>query len=755
MKKNLAKLLVLILALTLVISVFAGCSGDKTPSSDSQPSSDPDSSNSSSEDTQSPTYEYVPTAAQLLAGKEYGTDYVTMYDQYGSEITIDDVQEDEYGLAYIEVDGEVKYLGMDFLSMAMVYKTAVPEGSSYKTEDDVYAAWWKYYITRWNELVPEVPLYSNEYYNFYNAQIKGTDEYPTNPYWGPEKALIEWSSEKADNSIIVGVSTELSGKFRYSNFGASNPGASDLCIENLTSGLDTVVANKEGGYQVNDTAVKEMNVVENEDGTLTYDITLNEDLVFSDGSPITAKNYLYTTLVFSSPVAVEAAGKDHQAGMTYVGFGEFNGYTGEEAEGTSPVFSGLRLLGDYEFSATVSPEYADYFYAVIYAAFTPTYKDLWMGDCDIADDGEGVYITGDFYAKNGDSYVMASHITDSANNTDTTYPYSGAYVVTSYDASDKSAVLTRNPNFKGNYEGVTPSIETVVYKMVITSTQLQDLKSGGIDVLAEVTGGASTNEALTMADDSDGAFTYTHYSRAGYGKLQFRCDYGPTQFTAVRQAVTYCMDRATFAKTFTGGYGGVVDGPYYTGSWMYQAAAADGMILNAYDTSVDTAIAVLEADGWIYNAEGGAYESGVRYKKIPAEYATENDKTYQSIDGAYKTVEIDGDYYMPLAINWYGTADNDFSDQLVTGYEQAENIINAGFVIQKTIGDFPPMLDEFYQAPVYGYYSGTPMYSTFNYATGFTSAVYDYAYNWSFNPAFYDDYSIAYLMDEADICWLS
>ena len=174
-----------------------------------------------------------------------------------------------------------------------------------------------------------------------------------------------------------------------------------------------------------------------------------------------------------------------------------------------------------------------------------------------------------------------------------------------------------------------------------------------------------------------------------------------------------------------------------------------------YDTSADTAIAVLEADGWIYDANGEPYVEGVRYKKIPAEYADENDKTYKSIDGAYVTTKVGDDYYMPLVLNWYGTTDNPFSDLLVTDFEQGANIAAAGIVIQKTTGDFNPMLDEFYQQAVYGFYSGTPMYSCFNYATGFTSAAYDYSYNWSIDPSFYENNSIAYLKDEADIYWLS
>ena len=80
-------------------------------------------------------------------------------------------------------------LGMDFLSMANVYNST-PAGD-YKTAEDVYAAWWKLYMQRWNYLMPEVPLYSNEYYDLYNAQIKGVVEHPTNPYWGPSDALID------------------------------------------------------------------------------------------------------------------------------------------------------------------------------------------------------------------------------------------------------------------------------------------------------------------------------------------------------------------------------------------------------------------------------------------------------------------------------------------------------------------------------------------------------------------------------------
>lgn len=687
-----------------------------------------------------------------ISGKEYGVDYTSLYSQFGKETTIADVTEDEEtGLCYIEKDGVEYELGLDFLSMAMVYNTQVVDG--WDTEDDVYATWWRYYMQRWNYLMPEIPLYANEYYDLYNAQIKGTDEHPTNPYWSPAAALIDWTSEKEDNSIIMGNTTDLSGKFRYATFGGTNPGAADLDVQNLSTGLETVATTKEGGFEWNPTVVKSHEETMNEDGTRTYTVTIYDDLKLSDGTPVTVKNYVVFPMVFSSPVAVAAAGKDHQSGMTLEGFKTFNTYDGTEGSGTKEL-AGLRMIDDYTYSITVSADYANYFYAISYAGLSAYDVSLWIGDADVKDDGNGVYFTDDFYAKEGDKYVMADHIVTASQNTDTTYPYSGPYVVKSYDSADKSAVLELNPNFKGNYEGVKPTIAKVVYKKIVSSTQLEDLKAGTLDVIAGITGGDETNEALALADGSDGKYVYTHYSRAGYGKLGFRADYGPAQFTEVRQAIAYCMDRAKFAKDFTGGYGGVVDGPYYSGSWMYKAAVDQGMILNAYATSVDSAIEVLTEGGWVYDAEGNDYVEGVRYKKIPGAVATENDINYKSKDGAYVTTKVGDDYYMPLVLNWYGTSDNPFTDQLMTGFASNDNVIAAGFNVQYTIGDFSPMLDELYQAAVYGYYSGSPMYSVFNFATGFTSAAYDYSYQMTIDPAMYDDYSAYYIKDQADVYWL-
>ena len=734
------KLMALLLSMMMVLSVFSFAGAENV------------SADSIADD---PEFQVM-----NLGNYKYGEDYISLYEQVGKDITIADVHEDEEtGFGYITVDGEEKLLGLDFLTMAMVYNTT-PAGD-YETEEDVYAAWWRLYITRWNYLLPEVPLYSNEYYDLYNAQIKGVLEYPTNPFWGPQRALIDWSSEKADDSIILGNSTELSGQFRIPSFGKSSPGASDNDIGLLTTGLETVSTTKEGGYVWNDTVVESHDEVINEDGTLTYTIKIKDDLKFSDGSAVTAKDYLAFTMASLSPVYTEAAARETN-GQTTVGWkGAYQLYTGpDSAEGTKEL-AGLHLIDDYTFSVTIVADYANYFYKIAYGAFDAQPAAAFLGEgVEIKDDGNGCYLSDEFYAKNEEGkYVQAEAIrklcTDISEENYAAYPWSGPYVVKSFDNTDSTATLVKNEYFKGNYEGATPKIGTIIYKRVVSATQIEDFKAGGLDVIAGITGGADTDNALKLADESDGKYVYTHYSRAGYGKLGFRADFGPAQFVEVRQAIALCMDRAQFAKDFTGGYGGVVDGPYYTGSWMYKAAVDQGMLLDSYATSADAAIEVLEEGGWVWNADGTPYSGeGVRYKAIPADAINENDKNYKSVDGAYKTEEVNGVYLMPLVINWYGTADNPFTDLLQTGFRENDNVKKAGMVVYNTIGDFAPMLDELYQAAVYGFYAGTPMYCAFNFATGFNSAAYDYAFNMTIDPAMYEDYSAYYIKDFADILWL-
>lgn len=564
--------------------------------------------------------------------------------------------------------------------------------------------------------------------------------------------------------VILGSTTELSGDFRWPGFGGSSAGASDQDITWLTVGYGTMEIDQSGAYQWNKTAVKSHNETENDDGTYTIDIVLNEGLKFSDGSAITAKNYVAGILSFSSPVSV-AAGHSGMSGQAFVGYSEFRAYTGADApEEAKKEFSGVRLLGEYEFSLTVSSDYYPYYFAYTYGAVNPDFLALVLGEgVDVKDDGNGCYLTDNFYAMTeGEdaTYVKAEEI--KANRYDTTkYPYSGPYTISKWDEGNSEATLLANPEFQGNFEGVKPTIETIVYRLLVQETQLDQLKKGEVDVLSAITGGNDTKAALAVVGGTN--FSEVHYQRAGYGKIEFECDFGPTMFASVRQAVTYALNRTEFCQTFTGGYGVVVDGPYSPDFAMWKAVKDDITLID-YSYSVANAEKALVEGGWIYNSKGEDFVPGqtgvdaVRYKKLTAEEAEACggvNKTYASVnntDGVtYKTVKIGDDYYMPLAINWFGTTPNDVTDLLNTMLANSKDVAGLGMVIRATVGDFTQLLGEIYRDASYGY-AGTPTFGMFNLATGWNTAVYDYAFNWSLDEAYFG-YSANKLYDEYDVAF--
>lgn len=569
------------------------------------------------------------------------------------------------------------------------------------------------------------------------------------------------SQEVYENKVILGDTTELSGDFRYPGWGSSSVGASDQAVWFLTSGLSTMESDQGGAYQWSETVVKSHDMVENEDSTATYTVEIYDDLKFSDGTPVTAKNYLAYILSFSTPVAA-ATNHSGMMGQALVGFEDFNAYTGPGSETGAKEFSGVRLLGDYTFSLTVSSDYYPSYFAYTNASVMPYVMEQWLGkDVDIMDDGNGCYLSDNYYEKNGEDYVKSDEILGNRYNLD--IPYSGPYVVSEWDEGTSQAVMTINPEYKGNFEGQKPSIETVVYTRIVSETQLATLQSGGVDVLSSITGGDDTKAALAVVDGEK--FLETHYQRAGYGKIQFDCDFGPTMFPEVRQAVAYLLNRTEFCQSFTGGYGVVVDGPYSPDFSMWQAVQ-DEIELTDYSYSPDSAVKVLEDGGWIYNSKGEPYEAGatgvdaVRYKKLTAEEANvvtgdgtaDVNKNYTSVantDGVtYKTVEINGEYYMPLAINWFGTDENTVTDMLTTSLANSADVADAGMVIRSTRGDFTLLQGNIYREASYGY-EGTPTYGMYNLATGWPSAVYDYSYNWSLDLLYFP-YSSNKVFDEYD-----
>ena len=536
------------------------------------------------------------------------------------------------------------------------------------------------------------------------AGCKGNDE-PTDP--SNSDASTEPSSEateKHENKVIYGSDTELSGDL--GNAWWTN-NATDKLIRDLINDYDVIMFDQFGQMKVNETVSDGVQTAENEDGTATYTVKIKQGLTYNDGTPITAADYVAYMLVQFSPATLEAGAT--VSSDTVVGGNEYQ-------NGESKVLAGLRLLDEYTYSISITPDYANYYYGLTYASLSPLYLPLYSSAAlTVKDDGEGAYLDGGELKAdeiNASRYVYENRVT------------AGPYVIKSIDTGALTATLEINPNYAGNFEGQKPSIQTIVVVKSEDDSKMDAFTTGEITFLSQLSEGDQIKTALELVDS--GKYNYCHYTRNGYGKIQFQCDGGPTQFQAVRQAVAYLLDREEFTNTFTGGYGSVVHGPYSTAQWMYEdSEELFNEKLNSYAYDPEKAVEVLKADGWTLNADGTPYSgTGVRYKEVTAE---------QAGDYALNVKLADGRILMPLHIMWASSDGNPVSTLLATMLANGKQTADAGMVIEQNVMAFSELLNWVYRDTSVGDQYGVFTYGMFNLATGFAD-VYDYAYNYASDP---------------------
>ena len=509
------------------------------------------------------------------------------------------------------------------------------------------------------------------------AGCKGNTE-PSTDSQASEQPSSETPSESEDtephdNKVIYGSSTEISGDL--GNAWWSN-NATDKLVRDLINDYDVIVFDQFGQMKVNETVAESVTDETDSEGVLTYTVKIKQGLVYNNGTPITAADYVAYALVQLSPATLEAGATINAT--TTVGGTAYQ-------KGESKVLSGVRLIDEYTYSISIPAEYAQYYYGLTYASLSPLYLPLYSSaDLTVKDDGEGAYLDGGELVAdeiNASRYVYEGRVA------------AGPYVIKSLDTGALTATLEINPNYAGNFEGQKPAIQTIVVVKAEDDTMMDAFQTGEITFLSQLSDGDQIETAMDMVDD--GGYSYCHYTRNGYGKIMFQCDGGPTQFAAVRQAIAYLLDREEFTSTFTGGYGSVVHGPYSTAQWMYQdSEELFNEKLNNYSYDPAKAVELLEADGWTLNADGTPYSgTGVRYKEVTAEQA-----------GDYaKNVKLDnGKILMPLYIMWASSENNPVSDLLSTMLCNGKQTADAGMVIEQNNMAFPELLNWIYRDKTVG-----------------------------------------------------
>ena len=434
------------------------------------------------------------------------------------------------------------------------------------------------------------------------------------------------------DKLTVGNPTPMRGEFFTSFWGNST---SDQDVRDLLHGYNLIYwDSEEGVFREDPSVVSGIVAVENEEGDNIFTLMLRDDLKYSDGTAINAWDYAFSFLFSVSP---EVAG----IGGTPRRMEQFLGYD-EYVAGTAKALSGVHVAADDILVITIRHEYLPFFFEMGLLSCNPYPISVIAPGVTVKDDGDGVYLA------NADETVQEPVFTAELlkqtvldpENGYLSHPsvVSGPYTLTSWDG--EVAEFAINPYYKGNRDGIKPTIPTLYYTLSSNETQIEDLVSGKFDLLNKVMRQDNIVDGISRINDEN--IEFTTYPRIGLSYISFACEKATVSSEAVRQAIAWCMDREQLVADYTGNYGLLVDGYYGIGQWMYgvvmgttappieppenendqqaqeeyrEAMAAyeelsmDNLI--HYTVEPETAASLLEQDGWTINENGLREKDGV------------------------------------------------------------------------------------------------------------------------------------------------
>ena len=458
-----------------------------------------------------------------------------------------------------------------------------------------------------------------------------TEEEPEGEIAPEEEPAIQLPPLEYDyNELTVGATMPMYGTFFTSMWGN---GSSDIDVRMLIHGYNLVQWNAEvGGFQFDESVVSGSLPVADEEGNHIFTLVLYDDLFYSDGTPVTAWDYAFSILLRIAPEIAEIGGTP-AVNDFIVGYQAY-------ISGETPYLAGVRVIDDHQLMISISSEYLPFFYELALLDCLPYPASVIAPGCQVADDGEGVYI------RNVDTQAAPLFTADLLRQTilDSESGYlshptvtCGPYRLVSFDGAEARFAL--NEYYKGNSRGEKPVIPQIVFKTANPETMLDELMNGEYGLLNKVTSAALIQEG-TERTVEDGRFDFANYPRSGLSFISFNMERPAVSNAVVRRAMALCMDKDALVSDTVGNYGLRVDGYYGLGQWMYQilnetiaypvdppeeGAGADAQreyeeTLEAweeltldnvpvYEFNVEEAIRLLEEDGWTLNGQGMTYDA--------------------------------------------------------------------------------------------------------------------------------------------------
>ena len=355
-------------------------------------------------------------------------------------------------------------------------------------------------------------------------------------------------TNEPSGTLKVGI-TEASGNFNPLYYSSSYDGyVVDLVFEGLaTLNFD--------GDEYEPVVAKDWEI--SEDGkTITFN--LRDDVVFSDGTPLTANDVVFTYKVMADP---SYSGRYGTMVKDLEGYDAY--YAGETEE-----FTGVVAEDDY----TVTFNFVE--------GKRTNFANTTMSIMPEAYYGAGFAV--------GDTASIEALSAEPVG--------SGPYKLDTYSEA-QFIFLTRNDKYVG--EGYM--IKEILLQFVDQSTDIVQLMNGEVDLLAGVIEPAKIKEAR------DGGYSINEYPRSGYGYINFNTESGPTAEVPVRQALTYAFDTESFVNSYykdpdTGlVLASTQNHPFSQVSWVMSDALVDSLIDYSYD--IEKAKSILDEAGWVVNGD--------------------------------------------------------------------------------------------------------------------------------------------------------
>lgn len=387
-----------------------------------------------------------------------------------------------------------------------------------------------------------------------------TDATEAEPAEEGDKAngLIE-ASDMSMNPATATARTDTMVVGMTAPMGIFNPLFSSTVYDNYVnqvvfSGLEKVTA--DGTYE-NDLA----DSIEISDDQLTYTFHIRDDANFSDGTPVTANDYLFTMKVYHDSTY---NGQSDPLSWKIVGGQEYY-------DGTSDTISGIKVVDDKTVEVTVSES----------NALTQPYLTT------------GAIIPESYY---GSSYKQGDINGIQAMNAKPMG--SGPYKLTKYTAGQE-VVFEANEG----YYGGAPTVPNLIYRVTTENTNLAMIQSGETD-LDNITVSEDYVEELQAL----GFVDLNILPNLGYGYIGMNNESPLFSDKLVRQALTYGLNRAEVVEGIYGPYADVINIPQSNVSWAYTTEG-----IEPYEFDTEKAKELLDQAGWVVGSDGIREKDGKKF----------------------------------------------------------------------------------------------------------------------------------------------